>query len=74
MDATTRFDTQIVGALPVITNYLERLKLADHVNDLVHTAIRIISRGLFRSSNIADASNPLCIMQFLQSRSSRDSQ
>jgi transposase len=35
MDATTRFDTQIVGALPVITNYLERLKLADHVNDLI---------------------------------------
>src|SRR5690349_12750530 len=35
MDAATRFDTQIVGALPVITNYLERLKLADHVNELV---------------------------------------
>jgi transposase len=35
MDAATRFDTQIVGALPVITHYLERLRLADAVNDLV---------------------------------------
>jgi Domain of unknown function (DUF4277) len=35
MDATTRFDTQSVGALPVITQYLERLHLADAVNDLV---------------------------------------
>lgn len=35
MDATTRFDTQIVGALPVITDYLERLQLAEHLNELV---------------------------------------
>ena len=35
MDATTRFDTQNVGALPVIANYMERLGLAEHVNDLV---------------------------------------
>jgi transposase len=35
MDATTRFDTQIVGALPVITAYLEQLHLADHINELV---------------------------------------
>jgi transposase len=35
MDATTRFDTQIVGALPVITDYLERLQLADHIDELV---------------------------------------
>jgi transposase len=35
MDATTRFDTQSVGALPVITQYLERLHVADAVNDLV---------------------------------------
>lgn len=35
MDAATRFDTQNVGALPVITEYLDRLQLADHVNELV---------------------------------------
>jgi transposase len=35
MDAATRFDTQIVGALPVLTEYLERLGLADTVDDLV---------------------------------------
>jgi transposase len=35
MDATTRFDTQIVGALPVITDYLERLQLSDHIDELV---------------------------------------
>jgi transposase len=35
MDAATRFDTQSVGALPVITQYLERLRLAGAVNDLV---------------------------------------
>jgi len=35
MDAATRFDTQSVGALPVITQYLERLRLADAVNELV---------------------------------------
>jgi transposase len=35
MDAATRFDTQIVGSLPVITNYLERLNLAGLVDELV---------------------------------------
>ncbi len=35
MDAATRFNTQIVGALPVISHYLERLELARIVNDLV---------------------------------------
>ncbi len=35
MDAATRFDTQLVGALPIITHYLQRLRLADAVNDLV---------------------------------------
>lgn len=35
MNATTRFDTQSVGALPVVTQYLERLRLADAVNELV---------------------------------------
>jgi len=35
MDATTRFDTQIVGALPVITNYLERLNMAKIIDDIV---------------------------------------
>src|SRR5262249_6235520 len=35
MDAATRFDTRIVGALPVITEYLDRLQVADHINDLV---------------------------------------
>ncbi len=35
MDASTRFDTQNVGSLPVIADYLARLKIADHVNDLV---------------------------------------
>src|SRR5262249_51562527 len=35
MDAATRFDTQIVGSLPVITEYLDRLGLADAVNALV---------------------------------------
>lgn len=35
MDASTRFDTQNVGSLPVIAAYLDRLKIADHVNDLV---------------------------------------
>jgi transposase len=35
MDAATRFDTEIVGALPVIINYLERLKVADTINRLV---------------------------------------
>jgi transposase len=35
MDASTRFDTQIVGGLPVVLNYLERLKVADTINRLV---------------------------------------
>src|SRR5882724_8702752 len=35
MDASTRFDTQNVGSLPVIVDYLDQLKIADHVNDLV---------------------------------------
>jgi transposase len=35
MDAATRFDTQIVGSLPVITEYLDRLGLGDAVNDSV---------------------------------------
>jgi transposase len=35
MDASTRFDTQVVGALPVISNYLERLELARIIDELV---------------------------------------
>ena len=35
MDAATRFDTQIVGSLPVITEYLGRLRLSEHINELV---------------------------------------
>jgi transposase len=35
MDAATRFDTRVVGALPVISNYLERLGLARIVDELV---------------------------------------
>jgi transposase len=35
MDASTRFDTQNVGSLPVIAEYLDRLKIAEHVNELV---------------------------------------
>jgi transposase len=35
MDASTRFDTQRVGALPVISHYLERLQLATLVDELV---------------------------------------
>jgi len=35
MDAATRFDTQIVGSLPVITEYLDRLGIADAVNSAV---------------------------------------
>jgi transposase len=35
MDTRTRFRTQIVGALPVITHYLERLDLATTIDDLV---------------------------------------
>ena len=35
MDAGVRFDTQIVGALPVITQYMERMGLAEHINAVV---------------------------------------
>src|SRR3954464_71360 len=35
MDAHTRFRTQIVGALPVITHYLERIDLAATIDHLV---------------------------------------
>ena len=35
MDATTRFDTQIIGALPVITKYFDRLEMAATVDQLV---------------------------------------
>jgi transposase len=35
MDAATRFNTEIVGALPVISNYLERLDLANIIDELV---------------------------------------
>jgi len=35
MDATMRFDTKIVGSLPVISNYLERLHLADIIDQTV---------------------------------------
>ena len=35
MDASTRFDTQIVGGLPVIANYLDRLQVADIIDRLV---------------------------------------
>jgi transposase len=35
MDAHTRFQTQIVGALPVITHYLERIDLAATIDHLV---------------------------------------
>jgi len=35
MDARTRFDTQNVGSLPVIAEYLDRLRIADHINNLV---------------------------------------
>ena len=35
MDASTRFDTQIVGGLPVIANYLDQLTVADTIDRLV---------------------------------------
>jgi transposase len=35
MDASTRFDTQIVGALPVIVQYFERLQLGAIINEVV---------------------------------------
>ena len=35
MDARTRFDTQVIGALPVIMHYFERLKLDTIINKVV---------------------------------------
>jgi transposase len=35
MDATTRFDTERVGALPVIASYLGRLKLGEIIDEFV---------------------------------------
>jgi transposase len=35
MDASTRFDTQIIGALPVIVNFFERLQLGAIINEVV---------------------------------------
>jgi len=35
MDATTRFTTERVGALPVIGAYLEKLRLGDIVDEFV---------------------------------------
>jgi len=35
MDASVRFDTQIIGALPVISDYFERLGLGAIVNEVV---------------------------------------
>ncbi len=35
MEAATRFDTQIVGALPVLTQYLEKLQLAETIDRVV---------------------------------------
>ncbi|HWD39995.1 MAG TPA: IS1634 family transposase [Fimbriimonas sp.] len=35
MDAATRFDTRIVGALPVITGYLDELRLAEVIDSVV---------------------------------------
>jgi transposase len=35
MNASTLFDTQVVGALPVLIEYLQRLKLADIINKTV---------------------------------------
>ena len=35
MDASVRFDTQIVGALPVIVHYFERLRLGAIINEVV---------------------------------------
>jgi len=39
MDASTRFDTQIVGALPVIVHYFERLHLGaiNHARTILQT-------------------------------------
>src|SRR5262245_36556508 len=35
MDAATRFDTRIVGALTVVTDYLDKLNLATHIDESV---------------------------------------
>lgn len=35
MDASTRFDTQVVGAMPVIANYFDRIQLAATIDELV---------------------------------------
>ncbi len=35
MDASTRFDTQIIGALPVIVQYFDRLQLGAVINEVV---------------------------------------
>lgn len=35
MDSTTRFDTQVVGALPTIVAYLEKMKLGETIDDVV---------------------------------------
>ncbi len=35
MDATTRFDTNVVGAMPVIVSYFDRLQVGDVINELV---------------------------------------
>jgi transposase len=35
MDASTRFDTQIIGALPVIVDYFDQLQLGAIVNEVV---------------------------------------
>ncbi len=35
MDAHTRFQTQVVGALPAITHYLEQIDLAGTIDRLV---------------------------------------
>jgi hypothetical protein len=55
MDATTRFDTPIVGSLPVITQCLERLKVADHVDQLVpwESEVHMVpsKRGSLRRDN-----------------------
>ena len=35
MDATTRFETQLVGALPLIAYYFDLLKLSSTIDDVV---------------------------------------
>ncbi len=35
MDASVRFDTQIIGALPVIVHYFERLQLGEIIDEVV---------------------------------------